>query len=115
MKLAEGDFAVLGFVLLKPMTGYELKAMMDATVGAFNRASYGGIYPSLKKLARAKLVSVSQSVGREEGFPRLAAGAAGDHPRTRAAPDENVLPRARRTGGCPVVLESDPRRRACAG
>jgi DNA-binding PadR family transcriptional regulator len=63
MKLAEGDFAVLGFVLLKPMTGYELKAMMDATVGAFNRASYGGIYPSLKKLARAKLVSVSQSVG----------------------------------------------------
>lgn len=63
MKLAESDFAVLGFLLLKPMTGYELKAMMDATVGAFNRASYGGIYPSLKKLARGGFVSMAQSVG----------------------------------------------------
>jgi DNA-binding PadR family transcriptional regulator len=61
MKLAEGDFAVLGFLLLKPMTGYELKAMMDATVGHFNRPSYGGIYPSLKKLAWAGCVSMSQS------------------------------------------------------
>jgi len=38
MTLAEGDFAVLGFLLLRPMTGYEVKAMMDATIGHFNRA-----------------------------------------------------------------------------
>ena len=63
MKLAEGDFAVLGFLLLAPMTGYELKAMMDLTIGHFNRASYGGIYPSLKKLARGGYVSMAQSVG----------------------------------------------------
>jgi DNA-binding PadR family transcriptional regulator len=63
MKLAEGDFAVLGFLLLKPMTGYELKAMMDLTIGHFNRASYGGIYPSLKKLARGGYVSMAQSIG----------------------------------------------------
>jgi DNA-binding PadR family transcriptional regulator len=61
MKLAEGDYAVLGFLLLKPMTGYELKAMMDVTIGHFNRPSYGGIYPSLKKLARAACVSMTQS------------------------------------------------------
>ncbi len=62
MNLAEGDFAVLGFLLFKPMTGYELKAMMDLTLGHFNRASYGGIYPSLKKLAGGGYVSMSQSV-----------------------------------------------------
>jgi DNA-binding PadR family transcriptional regulator len=61
MKFAEGDFAVLGFLLLKPMTGYELKAMMDATVGHFNRPSYGGIYPSLKKLARAGCVEMTRT------------------------------------------------------
>jgi DNA-binding PadR family transcriptional regulator len=61
MTLAEGDFAVLGFLLLRPMTGYEVKAMMDATIGHFNRASYGGIYPSLKKLARAGCVSMAQT------------------------------------------------------
>jgi DNA-binding PadR family transcriptional regulator len=63
MALAEGDFAVLGFLLLRPMTGYELKAMMDMTIGHFNRPSYGGIYPSLKKLARGGFVSMAQSVG----------------------------------------------------
>jgi DNA-binding PadR family transcriptional regulator len=62
MNTTEGDFAVLGFLLLKPMTGYELKAMMDMTIGHFNRASYGGIYPSLKKLARGGYVSMAQSV-----------------------------------------------------
>jgi DNA-binding PadR family transcriptional regulator len=63
MKLAEGDYAILGFLLLKPMTGYELKAMMDLTIGHFNRSSYGGIYPSLKKLARGGFVSMAQSIG----------------------------------------------------
>ncbi|MBN1438053.1 MAG: PadR family transcriptional regulator [Anaerolineales bacterium] len=62
MKLAEGDYAVLGFLLLAPMTGYQLKAMMDVTVGQFHRASYGGIYPSLKKLTRAGYLSMTQSV-----------------------------------------------------
>jgi DNA-binding PadR family transcriptional regulator len=63
MKLAEGDFAVLGFLLIKPMTGYELKAKMELTIGHFNRPSYGGIYPSLNKLARGGYVSMAQSVG----------------------------------------------------
>ncbi|MGB7539833.1 MAG: PadR family transcriptional regulator [Anaerolineales bacterium] len=52
----------MGFLLLKPMTGYELKAMMDMTIGHFNRPSYGGIYPSLKKLAHGGYVSMAQSV-----------------------------------------------------
>jgi DNA-binding PadR family transcriptional regulator len=63
MTPTEGDFAVLGFLLLRPMTGYEVKAMMDMTIGHFNRASYGGIYPSLNKLARSGYVSMRQSVG----------------------------------------------------
>jgi DNA-binding PadR family transcriptional regulator len=53
MELAESDYIVLGFLLLRPMTGYELKATMDATTGHFYRPSFGGIYPSLKKLGQA--------------------------------------------------------------
>jgi PadR family transcriptional regulator AphA len=62
MKLAESDFIVLGFLMLHPMTGYELKAKMDATIRHFYRPSYGGIYPSLKKLARGEYVAAGQSV-----------------------------------------------------
>jgi DNA-binding PadR family transcriptional regulator len=77
MNFTDSDFAVLGFLLLKPMTGYELKAMMDATVGHFNRPSYGGIYPGLKKLARAGCVAMTQTTagGRiRKTYRPLAAG-----------------------------------------
>ena len=63
MKLAEGDYVVLGFLLLQPMTGYELKTMMDSTVRHFYRPSFGGIYPSLKRLARNGCAAVEESVG----------------------------------------------------
>jgi DNA-binding PadR family transcriptional regulator len=62
MSWADGDFIVLGFLLWRPMSGYEIKAMMDATVGHFLRPSFGGIYPSLEKLARAKYAAAAQSV-----------------------------------------------------
>ena len=61
MQLTDADYVVLGFLLFRPMTGYELKAIMDQTTGHFYRPSFGGIYPSLGKLAREKLAAVSRS------------------------------------------------------
>jgi DNA-binding PadR family transcriptional regulator len=63
MNYADGDLIVLGFILLRPMTGYEVKTMMDSTVGHFYRPSFGGIYPSLKKLEREGCVAVEESTG----------------------------------------------------
>ncbi len=43
-------YALLGFLSLQPMTGYELKKMVSISTGQFYSASYGSIYPTLRKL-----------------------------------------------------------------
>lgn len=56
---------VLGFLMREKLTGYELKHLMDRSVGFFFGASYGSIYPALKDLEEAGLVS-SELVVQEE-------------------------------------------------
>jgi DNA-binding PadR family transcriptional regulator len=41
---------LLGFLTLEDLSGYELKAMMDRSVGFFFGATYGSIYPALREL-----------------------------------------------------------------
>jgi DNA-binding PadR family transcriptional regulator len=59
MTINDPDFVILGFLHFKPMTGYELKAIMDKTTGHFYRPSFGGIYPSLAKLEGEGFVEVT--------------------------------------------------------
>lgn len=54
-------WAVLGLLGIRPMSGYDIKAAVDRTIRHFWAASYGQIYPELKRLAEAGLV-----VGSEE-------------------------------------------------
>jgi DNA-binding PadR family transcriptional regulator len=61
MSIKEADFVLLGFLLYRPMTGYELKAVMDRTTGHFYRPSYGGIYPGLGRLARDGLAEMTMA------------------------------------------------------
>jgi len=42
---------ILGLLRLRPMTGYELKKNIEASVGQFWTASYGGLYPALGRLS----------------------------------------------------------------
>jgi len=44
------DYIVLGMALHEPVTGYDIKKEIEAGVGNFYKASYGSIYPALKKL-----------------------------------------------------------------
>src|SRR6185503_7490036 len=66
---------ILGLLAWGPRTGYEIKQVTDQSTRFFWGASYGQIYPELRRLARGA-------------------------PRTRAAPglprDEERPPRARR-------------------
>jgi PadR family transcriptional regulator AphA len=48
---------LLGFLTRGDLTGYELKAAMDESVGFFFGASYGSIYPTLRSLEEESLVS----------------------------------------------------------
>jgi DNA-binding PadR family transcriptional regulator len=46
-------WAVLGLLGIKPMSGYDIKGAVDRTIRHFWAASYGQIYPELKRLEEA--------------------------------------------------------------
>jgi DNA-binding PadR family transcriptional regulator len=47
---------VLGLLALRPRTGYEIKQTIDSSTRFFWNASYGQIYPELRRLSAAGLV-----------------------------------------------------------
>jgi DNA-binding PadR family transcriptional regulator len=49
-------YVILGMVREQPRSGYEIKATVDGTTRFFWAASYGQIYPELRRLAEAGLV-----------------------------------------------------------
>ncbi|MCL6549653.1 MAG: PadR family transcriptional regulator [Acidothermus cellulolyticus] len=50
--------AVLGLLHESPMHGYELRKRLNAILGPFRAFSYGSLYPCLKELLAAGLVTV---------------------------------------------------------
>ena len=56
---------LLGFLARGDLTGYELKHLMERSVGFFFGASYGSIYPALKDLEGAGLVRSRRVVQSE--------------------------------------------------
>jgi DNA-binding PadR family transcriptional regulator len=61
MELSATAYVILGMVSREPRSGYEIKALVDETTRFFWAASYGQIYPELKRLSEAGLVE-----GRDE-------------------------------------------------
>jgi PadR family transcriptional regulator AphA len=55
-QLSGSALAVLGFLALRPRSGYEIKQAVDRTTRFFWNASYGQIYPELRRLEAAGLV-----------------------------------------------------------
>jgi DNA-binding PadR family transcriptional regulator len=56
MKLSPTAYVILGMVSREPRSGYEIKALVDDTTRFFWAASYGQIYPELKRLSETGLV-----------------------------------------------------------
>lgn len=52
-------WVVLGLLAYEPMTGYDLKAAIQATVGHFWQESYGQLYPTLHALRDDGLVTMT--------------------------------------------------------
>jgi PadR family transcriptional regulator, regulatory protein AphA len=52
-------YVILGMVSREPRSGYEIKSLVDNTTRFFWAASYGQIYPELKRLSEAGLVEGS--------------------------------------------------------
>jgi DNA-binding PadR family transcriptional regulator len=68
-KYSNVAYVILGFLATKdkPLSGYDLKQWIDGSVRLFFAASFGQIYPELKKLEAAGLV---------EGVPNATGGRA---------------------------------------
>lgn len=56
-RLSPTAYVILGMVSKEARSGYEIKAVVDGSTRFFWAASYGQIYPELKRLAEAGLVS----------------------------------------------------------
>ena len=54
------DYIALGMVLDKELTGYDIKKEIEAGIGNFFKASYGNLYPALKKLTDKGHISMTE-------------------------------------------------------
>jgi PadR family transcriptional regulator, regulatory protein AphA len=57
MELSATAKVILGMVAARPRSGYEIKQLIDGSARFFWAASYGQIYPELKKLEDAGLIA----------------------------------------------------------
>lgn len=58
---------LLGLLTVEPMSGYDLGQSIRASIGFFWNESYGQIYPNLKKLAAAGMVTARKE--KQKGKP----------------------------------------------
>ncbi len=56
-QLSATAYVILGMIRKEPRSGYEIKAVVDGTTRFFWAASYGQIYPELKRLSEAGLIA----------------------------------------------------------
>lgn len=63
----KSKYALLGILSLAPMSGYDLKKIIESSVGHFWKENYAQIYPMLKQLEREGL-AVS-STEKQQGRP----------------------------------------------
>jgi len=59
MELSATGRVILGLIASHPRSGYDIKAMVDKSTRFFWAASYGQIYPELKRLAERGLIEGS--------------------------------------------------------
>jgi DNA-binding PadR family transcriptional regulator len=61
MELSATGKVILGMLAARPRSGYEIKQLVDSSARFFWAASYGQIYPELKKLEEAGLITGDDS------------------------------------------------------
>jgi DNA-binding PadR family transcriptional regulator len=57
VELKSTAYVILGLLHLHPMSGYEIKSFVDRSTRFFWAASYGQIYPELRRLADGGLIA----------------------------------------------------------
>ena len=100
MELNPTAYVILGMLAWRPMSGYDIKATVDRSTRLFWAASYGQIYPELRRLADAGLVEGEAESGSGRRRTLYALTAAGrsaleewlaEPPQTFETRDEGLL------------------------
>jgi DNA-binding PadR family transcriptional regulator len=75
MNLSSTAYVILGLLRKGPKSGYEIKSVVDHSTRFFWAASYGQIYPELRRLAEAGLIEGEPTPqgGRKRTVYRLTA------------------------------------------
>jgi DNA-binding PadR family transcriptional regulator len=60
MKFKKTHYTVLGMLSIKPMSGYDIKKMVEQSISYFWNESFGQIYPVLKQLNENGYIDVKQ-------------------------------------------------------
>jgi DNA-binding PadR family transcriptional regulator len=68
MREVKSKYAILGMLSIAPMSGYDIKKKVETSISNFWTESYGQIYPVLRQLIAAKLVT-KKTVKSEAGKP----------------------------------------------
>ncbi len=61
---SKSRYAILGALTIEPMSGYQIREVIGRTIGHFWHEGYGQIYPTLKQLSAAGLVTSRVEPGR---------------------------------------------------
>ena len=67
MELNPTSYVILGMLGLGPMCGYDIKQLVDSSTRFFWTASYGQIYPELRRLSDGGLISGRPDSGTARG------------------------------------------------
>jgi len=67
------DFILLGMVFNDDLTGYDIKKYIESGIGVFYKASYGSLYPALKKLTEKGYLSMYEKPqgNRQKNFYKI--------------------------------------------
>src|SRR5215213_5591909 len=99
-ELSPTAYVILGMLSWRPMSGYDIKAIVDHSTRFFWATSYGQIYPELHRLAEAGLVEGEPETGsgrRRTAYTLTATGREAlrhwlaQEPRTFEQRDEGLL------------------------
>lgn len=66
-RMNKTKYSLLGLLSIRPMTGYDIKKYVEASINYFWNESYGQIYPSLKYLSSEGLAT--REIERQESRP----------------------------------------------
>lgn len=70
MELTKTAYVILGLLRMGYRTGYEIKSLVDVSTRFFWAASYGQIYPELRRLEEAGLIRATAEAAAEPGSGR---------------------------------------------